>query len=431
MSSPPCETRRQRSTRPNPLWDNAGQMLSRGMVLVSLAALVVGIALLARAPAPVRAAAPIEPKVRVELLSEVAAITPGETFWLALRQEIAPGWHTYWMNPGDSGEPPRIEWTLPSGFTAGDFAWPPPERIAVGPAMTYGYSKTVVLPVAVTAPRDLKPGAPLTLRGQASWIVCEKICIPEEAPIAVTLPVSAGPAPLDPRSAPLIAAARRSVPAPSPWPASFTATADTVTLTVAARGLAADRVAEVWFYPARWGAIEQAAPQRASIGADALMLAVARGPLPEAVAAPIEGVLVVSERLDSGVSRQAFTVRADPRALGGGPALSLLRALALALAGGVVLNLMPCVLPVLSMKAFGLVQHAGEDRVTLRRHGLVYTLGVLVSFAMVAGALIALRAGGEQIGRGFQLQSPVFVTLLALAVFAIAFSLSGVLLIAW
>jgi thiol:disulfide interchange protein DsbD len=128
-------------------------MPSRGLAVVSLAAFIVGIALLgatpplvrAAEPAPAGAAKPVEPKVRVELLSEVAAITPGETFWLALRQEIASGWHTYWMNPGDSGEPPRIEWTLPSGFTAGDFAWPPPERIAVGPAMTYGYSKHVVL----------------------------------------------------------------------------------------------------------------------------------------------------------------------------------------------------------------------------------------------------------------------------------------------
>src|SRR5215470_16506933 len=133
------------------------------------------------------------PRVQVELLSEVAAVVPGQPFWVALRQRIAPGWHTYWMNPGDSGEPPRIEWALPSGFTAGEFAWPPPERIAVGPAMTYGYSKGVVLPVPVTAPHDLKPGARLTLRGQASWIVCEKICIPEEAAVAVTLPVSASP----------------------------------------------------------------------------------------------------------------------------------------------------------------------------------------------------------------------------------------------
>src|SRR5262249_34679110 len=133
------------------------RMLARRRRVVGVAALLVGITLLVGVPAPARAAEPVEPKVRVELLSEVAAIAPGETFWLALRQEIAPGWHTYWMNPGDSGEPPRIEWALPSGFTAGDFAWPPPERIAVGPAMTYGYSKSVVLPMPVTAPRDLKP----------------------------------------------------------------------------------------------------------------------------------------------------------------------------------------------------------------------------------------------------------------------------------
>ena len=161
-----------------------------------------------------------------------------------------------------------------------------------------------------------------------------------------------------------------------------------------------------------------------------MTLDVARGPLPEAVAAPIDGVLVVAERLDGGVARQAFTVRAEPRAPGGGAhALSLLRAMALALAGGLVLNLMPCVLPVLSIKALGLVQHASERPAVLRLHGLAYTAGVLVSFAVVAGALIALRAGGEQLGWGFQLQSPVFVTLLAFVLFAVALSLSGVIVV--
>ena len=141
------------------------------------------------------------PRVRVELLSEVAAFTPGQTFWVALRQQIAPGWHTYWMNPGDSGEPPRIEWALPSGFTAGEIAWPYPDRIPQGPAMTYGYSREVVLPLPVTPPSALDPGARVTLRGRASWLVCEKTCIPEEAPIALTLSVAArapghGPKPL-------------------------------------------------------------------------------------------------------------------------------------------------------------------------------------------------------------------------------------------
>ncbi len=381
----------------------------------------------AGAPAALALPAPASPLVAVELLAETQSIAAGRTFWVALRQAITPGWHTYWMNPGDSGEPPRIEWTLPAGFTAGEIQWPPPERIAAGPAMSYGYSREVVLPIAVTAPPGLAPGGRVTLRGRASWIVCEKTCVPEEAPIALTLPVTATMPALDPRGAPLIAAARRTVPAPSPWPASFVATPEHVTFAIAARGLDAQRVSEAWFYPARWGAIEHAAPQRWRIDDAGLTLEVARGPLPEAVAGPVEGVLVVSERLDGGVARQAFAVRAEPHAGSGG--LSLLQAAALALAGGLVLNLMPCVLPVLSVKALGLVRHASGRRAALRAHGLAYTAGVLASFTLVAGTLIGLRAGGQQLGWGFQLQSPLFVTLLAYVLFVMALSLSGAVVV--
>jgi thiol:disulfide interchange protein/DsbC/DsbD-like thiol-disulfide interchange protein len=382
-------------------------------------------------PAPA-ASQPTSPKVRVELLSEVRAIAPGESFWIALHQRITPGWHTYWMNPGDSGEPVRVEWTLPSGFTAGDIAWPFPERIPVGPAMTYGYSREVVLPIPVTPPASLAPGARVTLRGRASWLVCEKTCIPEEAPVALTLPVVAGAPSPDPRGAPVIAAARRTVPTPSLWPASFVATPEKITLTVDARGLMAERIADVWFYPARWGAIEHAAPQQTRTDAAGISLELTRGPLPEAVAAPIEGVLVVAERLDGGIVRHAFSVTAAPRAVAGrddGAAVSLLHAMVLALAGGLVLNLMPCVLPVLSVKALGLVQHSRGRPSILRLHGLAYAAGVLASFAVVAGVLIALRAGGEQLGWGFQLQSPVFVTFLAGVLFALALSFSGAIVI--
>ena len=371
------------------------------------------------------------PRVRVELLSEVAAAVPGEPFWAALRQRIAPGWHTYWMNPGDSGEPPRIEWDLPSGFRAGEFVWPLPERISVGSAMTYGYSNEVVLPMAMTPPANLPAGKNVTLRGRASWLVCEKICVPEEAPVALTLPVAAGAPSLDPRGAALIAAARRNVPTASPWPASFVATPADVTLTVKASGLMPDRITDVWFFPARWGAIDLAAPQRARVDAEGIRLDVARGQLREAVAAPIDGVLVVSERLDGGVARHAFSLTALPRSPGTDAAGlgSLLRAIALALAGGLVLNLMPCVLPVLSVKALGLVRQASDRSALLRAHGLAYAAGVLVSFAIVAGVLIALRAGGEQIGWGFQLQSPAFVTVLAWLFFSVALGFSGVIVV--
>src|SRR5690242_8639115 len=193
-------------------------------------------------------AAAESPRVRVELVSDVGAIAAGQRFWVALHQRIEPGWHTYWVNPGDSGEPPRIEWDLPSGFTAGEITWPFPEKIRVGPAMTYGYSNKVVLPIPITPPAGLTPGTRIALRGRASWLVCEKICIPEEAPVALTLPVTAGALPVEPRGASMIAAARQRVPTPSPWPARFAATADDVTFTVNASGLTAERIADIWFF---------------------------------------------------------------------------------------------------------------------------------------------------------------------------------------
>ena len=367
--------------------------------------------------------------MRVELVSEVHAIAAGQVFWVALHQRIAPGWHTYWINPGDSGEPPRIEWALPAGFTAGEITWPFPEKIPVGPAMTYGYSREVVLPIPITAPASLTAGTEISLRGQASWLVCEKICIPEEAAIALTLPVTTGNPPLDAHGAPMIAAARQRVPTPSPWPASFVATPETVTLTLAAPGLTSERIADVSFFPAKWGAIDMAAPQRVRVDAAGIRIVVARGPLRAAAAAPIDGVLVVSERLDGETARHAFVVSARPTTAGGDGATSLLRAIALALAGGLVLNLMPCVLPVLSVKALGLVRHASERPAVLRAHGLAYAAGVLLSFALVAGALIALRATGEQFGWGFQLQSPAFVTALAWLFFAVALSFSGIIVV--
>ena len=164
------------------------------------------------AGARAEAAAPL---VRVDLLSEQAGLTAGGEVWIGIRQRIAPGWHTYWTNPGDSGEPMTMEWTLPPGFAAGPIVWPHPERIPVGPAMSHGYTGEVVLLARLTAPPDLAPGRPVTIGGRAAWLVCEKTCIPEEARVELTLPVVAGRAPASP-DAPLIAQARRAVPVPSP-----------------------------------------------------------------------------------------------------------------------------------------------------------------------------------------------------------------------
>jgi len=378
---------------------------------------------------------PAGPKVRAELVSEVESLAPGESFWVGLRERIAPGWHTYWNNPGDSGEPTALEWALPRGFAAGALVWPHPDRVHAGPFVSYGYTGEVVLLTRLTAPRDLEPGARVTLRGRATWLVCAKVCIPEEAPVALTLPVAAGKPSADVRGAAVIARARGAVPTPSPWPASFSTTPDTVEFAVAAGGLDRERITDVWFYPARWGVIEHAAPQAVHVAADGITLRVRRGVLAVATEAPIEGVLVITERLDGGTASQAFSLRALPQDLAGStgadprPPVTLLQAVTLALAGGLLLNLMPCVLPVLSVKALSLVDHAGARAAILRRHGVAYTAGVLASFGMVAGVLIALRAGGERLGWGFQLQSPLVVTVLAEVLFVLGLSLSGVMLI--
>jgi thiol:disulfide interchange protein len=392
------------------------------------ASLSLAAALLVGLPDGARAGTP--PLVRVDLVTEHAGIAPGAAVWIGIRQRIAEGWHTYWTNPGDSGEPLSIEWALPPGFTADAILWPHPERIPVGPAMSHGYTGEAVLLVRLSAPPDLPQGRAVTLRGRASWLVCEKICIPEEADLSLTLPVVAGRAAASPE-APLMARARRAVPVASPWPATASVSPDRVVVSLAARGLAAERIADVWFYPSQWGLIEHAAPQEARVDVSGITLVMARGPLPAAAERPVEGVLVVKERLDRETVSQAFVVRGDhvdtPTA--GTAPLSTAGAIGLALLGGLILNLMPCVLPVLSVKALSLLRHADASAAMLRRHGLVHTAGVLACFTALAGALLALRVGGAGIGWGFQLQSPLVVAALAYLFFALALSLSGVLLV--
>src|SRR5262245_45695230 len=158
----------------------AARRVPRALTIVACL-LAIGLATLGDPAAARPGPPPSGPKVRVELVSELAGIVPGGQVWVGLRQQIAPGWHTYWTNPGDSGEPATIEWTLPDGFEAGGIVWPHPERIPVGPVMSFGYSGQVVLPVRISAPDGVVPGSRARLGGQVSWLVCEKICIPEEA----------------------------------------------------------------------------------------------------------------------------------------------------------------------------------------------------------------------------------------------------------
>jgi thiol:disulfide interchange protein/DsbC/DsbD-like thiol-disulfide interchange protein len=359
-------------------------------------------------PALARESAPVtSERATVSLVSDTDAVAAGKAFRLGLRFRLAPGWHTYWQNPGDAGEKPDLTLNLPSGAHAGPIHWPTPERLAEGPVMAYAYSGEVLLPLTVT-PAAGAGGAHIT--AHANWLVCSKICVPEEGDFRLDL---AAGQPSPSAEAPLFAAAEARMPRPSPWPAHI---APDGRLTVEAQD-----VEQAWFLPAQWGLIDQAAPQALQVRGDEFSLALRPGPQFQPTA-PLPGVLVVR---DSKGAERSFEISATP-----GPAqpaasgVPLRQALLFAALGGLILNLMPCVFPVLAMKAVSLASGAADRRV--RSHALSYTAGVLIAFGAIAGTLLAARAAGSAAGWGFQYQSPVFVAATAWTLFVVGLNLSGV-----
>jgi thiol:disulfide interchange protein DsbD len=369
----------------------------------------------ARAAEPARAS-----HVETRLIAETQGITPGMVLTIGLRQIIEPGWHTYWLNPGDGGEPLHLTWHLPPGFAAGPLAWPAPERIVTGPLVNYGYSKRTLLLTTVTVPKDAVPGRSVTLNADVSWLVCADICVPEAATLSLTLPVVAdAPAP-NPLWAADFIAAREAMPQPFSGTATIAVAGDTLHLAVSGGGLPA-QVSEAAFYPYESGLIRNAAPQTLQSEPGAIGLDIPAGP--KAVAgAPVSGVLTVSD----GTIHRVFALEAVPAASADDDAPGLPMVLLFAVLGGLILNLMPCVFPVLSMKALMVAQHARGGRGGALRQGLAYGVGVVLSFLLIGSLLIALRAAGAQIGWGFQFQSPALVALMALLFFAITLNLLGV-----
>jgi len=352
------------------------------------------------------------PRAVASLISDSDAVRPGATVQVGLRLLLAPGWHTYWKNPGDAGVAPEIELLLPAGATAGPIRWPVPERVPEGPIMTYGYSGEVVLPVAVTFGETVGP-----VEARASWLVCEKICVPEEGVFRLDLPV--GPARAS-REAPLFAAAERAMPVAAPWPAVVGADG---TLLVTAAEIAPGRVADAWFLADVAGQIETSAPQAVSVRPGELRLGLKPGSEFKP-GTPLAGVLVL---VDGGGQRSAFAVTAAPGVVAPVVAgISVWQAVLFAFLGGLILNLMPCVFPVLAMKAVGLVGLSGKEGAAARLGAGFYTLGVRVAFGALGGALVVARAAGAASGWGFQFQSPVFVAVMAWVMFAIGLNLSGV-----
>ncbi|MCX7368309.1 MAG: protein-disulfide reductase DsbD family protein [Alphaproteobacteria bacterium] len=364
-------------------------------------------------------AAQESPRARVTLVADHLAIAPGQAFQLGLRIRLAPRWHSYWRHAGDAGAPTEINLTLPEGTQAGPIAWPTPQAIPFGPLMSFGYYGEVVLPMQITPPAGLRARDVFSISAQATWLVCDDVCIPEEGSFRLDLPVAAE-AQANPDLAPLFAAAAAALPRPSPWQASATIQGDALRLRLTGPGLGRESLKEALFIPGTGGLLDHAAPQRLSHGADWLELTLRRADRPENHAT-LEGVLLLT---DQGGRRLGYDIAAP--LLTGAAFLPLWQALIFALIGGVILNLMPCVFPVLAMKAMALARLGGAARGAVRLEAAAYTAGAVVSFTALAGLLLALRGAGMALGWGFQFTSPVFVLAIAWLMLAVGLNLSGV-----
>ena len=354
---------------------------------------------------------------------------------VGLRLEHEPHWHTYWLQPG-TGLPTSLAWQLPPGWSAGPIRWPAPHRVydTAGNLAGNGYDGVVTLPVTLTPPRDLASGVPVTLRAKAEWLMCKDVCIPGSADLSISLmPTAPGaitPANVtDSAEGEALLATLESLPKPLPAElvVKLTRTDPAAKLVqFKVSGLRPQPSGEPWYFDAD-AAIAYDRPQMLVSGSSVgrLVIDLPVSDYAEPFPARLRGLLTFA----GGPAYELDLPIAPATAASAAPANSapsLGGILALAFVGGLILNLMPCVFPVLGLKVMGFVQQSGHDRKKITAHGLVFTGGVLLSFWLLAGVLAVLRAGGSQLGWGFQLQEPAFVFAMAAVLLAFALNMSGV-----
>lgn len=423
--------------------------------------LMVGLTLASALPAAGQRDVDPSPHSDLALVSDRASIAAGQPFTVALRMTLDTGWHTYWLNAGDAGLPLQIQWDLPEGFRAGPLDWPVPELIPTPPFMSYGYEDEVLALATITPPASLPQGRPITIGGRADWLVCADVCIPAAGEVSLSLRVSAGTAEVEARWTSAVATTRDRLPrAADGWRTRAWAVDSAYVLEV--EPPTGTRFVAPYLFADSGGVVEHALPQRvARAGAGVWRIRLAMPDYAEEAASRIGGLLVADVGAgrtspgwmieaavepapsDDAAERSTVFLTGDVQETGGftssGPEFQpeaarvassvpgFLIALAFAFLGGLILNLMPCVFPVLSVKVMTLVHDAGASRVGRMRHGLLFAAGVVVSFWALAGLLFGLRAAGSSLGWGFHLQSPAVVAILTLMFFALALGMSGVI----
>ena len=395
------------------------------------------------------------PHVHLQLVHDELGVFAPDEVRAGFYFKLEPGWHVYWKNPGDAGEPPRINWTLPKGVKAEPIEFPAPKRLPLGPLMDFGYEDEVVFPVKLHVDSSFKPGSTVHIAAKVSWLVCRASCIPGKANLELDIPVTSGKPAGDGAVIPLLKKFRAQIPRqlPSGSKLGFSANKESIRLTVET----GQREAFAEFFPADPDVIDNPAPQKLTPTAKGLKLDLKRDANATASPAQLRGLLELSDGrafefiARPGPIRAAEPLPAASDSIGSGEPSSgtaaapgiqqasasssesaarrnspgLLQATGLAFIGGLLLNLMPCVFPVLFLKGLALVQSGNEERHKLRAHGFVYAAGILVSFWVLVAALLALRAAGSKLGWGFQFQSPVFLSLMAGLLFFLGLSLAG------
>ena len=362
-------------------------------------------------------------QANARMVASSGSVMPGDSLWIAVEIDLPEGWHTYWRNPGDSGAAPTLDYSLPSGVTLGPIRWSKPELIPFGPLINIGYKNSAVFAQRMMVSDQFgEETLPITLKGR--WLVCADVCIPESGELALTLSVGMSPE----SGQPLASNEAYFESLASTWPSplgvgDLTISDQEMIVRVPREFAALDQQATVTFLPFEPDLIELGSPQT-WVTSEASDLAELRLPLLEMPKMDVAGLLLFEEKVGGQWLSGAVEIRSDePASEGANSQLSLLSAILFAALGGLILNLMPCVFPVLSIKVLNLVEPASS--LSRSRSGWFYGLGVLVSFLALAAILIGLRALGESLGWGFQLQWPWLVGLLALLFVMIGLNLSG------
>jgi thiol:disulfide interchange protein DsbD len=357
--------------------------------------------------------------LHVQLVVPAGSLNPGEGADAGLYFKLEQGWHIYWENAGDSGEPPHIKWTMPQGISAGPLQFPAPKRLPLGPLMDFGYEDEVLFPLTLEVAKTAKPG-PVVLHAKVDWLVCREVCIPGNAELEVERAVPSAPVEvvqlvsdrnifnrlIGHLPKPLSASAKAIF---QPTPTGFRLEVDT-----------GHRESTAEFFPADQDILDNPAPQKLTPTPTGFILQLKKDANLTANPAQLNGVLELS-------GGRAYDIAAIPGTVAaGGLSWALLaRTAGLAFLGGLLLNLMPCVFPVLFLKGLALVHTGHKELHNLRAHGFVYAAGILISFWALVAVLLGLRAAGATLGWGFQFQSPVFLALIAGLLFFLGLSLAG------